>query len=112
MKTYRIAVLPGDGIGPEIVLEAVKVLGVVAERAGVHFEMEEGFVGGAAYDRFGTPLPEEVMELALASDAVLLGAVGGPKWGPPRLQRPAGAGSPRPAIRSRPLREPPSGRRL
>jgi len=66
----------------EIVREAVKVLGGVAERAGVRFEMEEGFVGGAAYDRFGTPLPDPVMELALASDAVLLGAVGGPKWEP------------------------------
>ena len=82
MRKYRIAVLPGDGIGPEIVREAVKVLGVVAERAGVRFEMEEGFVGGAAYDRFGTPLPDQVMELALSSDAVLLGAVGGPKWEP------------------------------
>jgi 3-isopropylmalate dehydrogenase len=80
MRNYRIAVLPGDGIGPEIIQEAVKVLGVVAERAGVRFEMEEGFVGGAAYDRFGTPLPDQVMELALACDAVLLGAVGGPKW--------------------------------
>jgi 3-isopropylmalate dehydrogenase len=80
MRQYRIAVLPGDGIGPEIVREAVKVLGVVAERAGVRFTMEEGFVGGAAYDRFGTPLPDEVMQLALSSDAVFLGAVGGPKW--------------------------------
>jgi 3-isopropylmalate dehydrogenase len=80
MKTYRIAVLPGDGIGPEIVREAVKVLGVVAERSGVRFDLQEGLVGGAAYDRFGTPLPEEVMDMALASDAVLLGAVGGPKW--------------------------------
>ena len=80
MKSYRIAVLPGDGIGPEIVREAVKVLGVVAERTGVRFDLQEGLVGGAAYDRFGTPLPEEVMQLALASDAVLLGAVGGPKW--------------------------------
>jgi len=82
MKSYRIAVLPGDGIGPEIMREAVKILGVVAERAGVRFDIEEGFVGGAAYDRFGTPLPDPVMELALASDAVLLGAVGGPKWEP------------------------------
>jgi 3-isopropylmalate dehydrogenase len=82
MKSYRIAVLPGDGIGPEIVREARKVLDVVAARAGVRFEMEEGFVGGAAYDRFGTPLPDPVMELALSSDAVLLGAVGGPKWEP------------------------------
>ncbi|MEK6535526.1 MAG: 3-isopropylmalate dehydrogenase [Thermodesulfobacteriota bacterium] len=80
MKPYRIAVLPGDGIGPEIVREAVKVLGVVAERTGVRFDLHEGLVGGGAYDRFGTPLPDETMQLALASDAVLLGAVGGPKW--------------------------------
>ena len=80
MKPYRIVVLPGDGIGPEIVREAVKVLGVVAERTGVRLDLQEGLVGGGAYDRFGTPLPEEVMQRALASDAVLLGAVGGPKW--------------------------------
>jgi 3-isopropylmalate dehydrogenase len=80
MKSYRIAVLPGDGIGPEIVREALKVLGVVAERSGLRFDLQEGLVGGAAYDHFGTPLPEEVMQRALASDAVLLGAVGGPKW--------------------------------
>jgi 3-isopropylmalate dehydrogenase len=80
MKTYRIAVFPGDGIGPEIIREAVKVLGVVSERTGVRFELQEGLVGGAAYDRFGTPLPDEMLALALASDAVLLGAVGGPKW--------------------------------
>jgi 3-isopropylmalate dehydrogenase len=82
MKNYHIAVLPGDGIGPEIMEEAKKILGVVAKRAGVQFEMEEGLVGGAAYDRYGTPLPEAVMKMAAASDAVLLGAVGGPKWEP------------------------------
>lgn len=82
MKKYRIAVLPGDGIGPEVIREARKVLDVVAERAGVNFETEEGLVGGIAYDRYGTPLPDHVMELAAASDAVLLGAVGGPKWEP------------------------------
>ncbi len=80
MKPYRIAVLPGDGIGPEIVREALKVLGIVAERSGVRFDLQEALVGGAAYDRFETPLPDETMQLALASDAVLLGAVGGPKW--------------------------------
>ena len=80
MKPYRIAVLPGDGIGPEIVREALKVLGIVAERSGVQFDLQEALVGGAAYDRFETPLPDETMQLALASDAVLLGAVGGPKW--------------------------------
>ena len=82
MKQHRIAVFPGDGIGPEIVREALKVLGVIAERTGARFDLQEGLVGGAAYDRFGTPLPEEVMQLALSSDAVLLGAVGGPKWEP------------------------------
>jgi 3-isopropylmalate dehydrogenase len=82
MKQYRIAVLPGDGIGPEIVREAMKVLDVVAANAGVRFMMEEGLVGGAAYDQYGVPLPDHVMELALASDTVLLGAVGGPKWEP------------------------------
>jgi len=80
MRQYHIAVLPGDGIGPEIIREARKVLDVVAAQAGVRFGMEEGLVGGAAYDRYGTPLPEAVMEMAAASDAVLLGAVGGPKW--------------------------------
>jgi 3-isopropylmalate dehydrogenase len=82
MKEYRIAVLPGDGIGPEIMREARKVLDVVAARSGVRFEMQEGLVGGAAYDRFGTPLPEDVLKMVVASDAVLLGAVGGPKWEP------------------------------
>ena len=52
MKPYRIAVLPGDGIGPEIVREALKVLGIVAERSGVQFDLQEALVGGAAYDRF------------------------------------------------------------
>ncbi len=82
MKEYRIMVLPGDGIGPEIMGEARKVLDVVAERSDVRFIMEEGLVGGAAYDRFGTPLPGDVLAKAVASDAVLLGAVGGPKWEP------------------------------
>jgi 3-isopropylmalate dehydrogenase len=82
MREFRIAVLPGDGIGPEIIREATKVLDVVAVRAGVRFGMEEGLVGGAAYDRYGVPLPDPVMKLALGSDAVLLGAVGGPKWEP------------------------------
>ncbi len=82
MRQYRIAVLPGDGIGPEIMGEARKVLDVVAGCSGVRFVMEEGLVGGAAYDRYGTPLPEDVLAMAVASDAVLLGAVGGPKWEP------------------------------
>jgi len=82
MRSCRIAVLPGDGIGPEIVREARKILEVVAKGAGVRIAMEEGLIGGIAYDRRGTPLPEETLKLALESDAVLLGAVGGPKWEP------------------------------
>jgi 3-isopropylmalate dehydrogenase len=79
-QTYRIAVLPGDGIGPEIVAEAVKVLSLVAEQAGVTFEFSYGRIGGIAIDTDGTPLPEETLAMAKQSDAVLLGAVGGPKW--------------------------------
>ncbi|MBB6053568.1 3-isopropylmalate dehydrogenase [Armatimonas rosea] len=72
----KVAVLPGDGIGPEIVAEAVRVLRVVAP----DIELTEALVGGAAYDATGHPLPPETLELCKASDAVLLGAVGGPKW--------------------------------
>ncbi len=78
--TYTIAVLPGDGIGPEIVAEAVKVLSLVAERKGVTFNIVHGRIGGAAIDEDGTPLPDETLRIAKAADAVLLGAVGGPKW--------------------------------
>ena len=76
----KIAILPGDGVGPEIVAEAVKVLGTVARRFGHDFEMTEYPVGGAAYDRCGDCLPETTLAACKAADAVLLGAVGGPKW--------------------------------
>ncbi len=76
----EIAVLPGDGIGPEIVAEAVKVLCAVARRFGHRFEMKEYAVGGAAYDRCGDCLPDETLAACKAADAILLGAVGGPKW--------------------------------
>jgi len=76
----RLAVLPGDGIGPEIVAEAVKVLKTVEEKSGVQFELEEYIVGGIAIDQTGNPLPQETLDACLKSDAVLLGAVGGPKW--------------------------------
>lgn len=76
----KIALLPGDGIGPETVSEAVKVMGVIGERYGIDFKLEKGLVGGAAIDQVGDPLPEEALELCKRSDAVLLGAVGGPKW--------------------------------
>ncbi len=80
MGNYKIAVLAGDGIGPEITGEAVKVLKEVGRKFGHDFVFEEGLVGGAAYDAAGHPLPRETMDLCHASDAILLGAVGGPKW--------------------------------
>lgn len=76
----KIAVLPGDGIGREIVPEAQKVLDVVADIYNLKFEYKEGLIGGAAIDATGEPLPEETVKLCQESDAVILGAVGGPKW--------------------------------
>ncbi|MDT8384107.1 MAG: 3-isopropylmalate dehydrogenase [Gammaproteobacteria bacterium] len=78
--TKKIAVLPGDGIGPEIVAEAVKVLERLRDNFGLAIEMEEAPVGGAGYDAAGHPLPADTLALAKASDAILLGAVGGYKW--------------------------------
>lgn len=77
---FKIAVLPGDGIGVEIVPEAVKALKMVGKLFGHEFAFEEALVGGAALDAFGVGLPEETLKLCLNSDAVLLGAIGGPKW--------------------------------
>jgi 3-isopropylmalate dehydrogenase len=76
----KIAVLPGDGIGPEIVGEAVKVLEALRDRFGLRIEMEHGYIGGAGYDQEGHPLPPSTLKIAKAADAVLLGAVGGYKW--------------------------------
>ncbi|MGW8227557.1 MAG: 3-isopropylmalate dehydrogenase [Gammaproteobacteria bacterium] len=78
--TKKIAVLPGDGIGQEIVAEAVKVIACLQQDYGLQVELEEALVGGAAYDDSGSPLPESTMQLAREADAVLLGAVGGYKW--------------------------------
>jgi 3-isopropylmalate dehydrogenase len=78
----RILVLPGDGIGPEIVAEAVKVLDALVGSYGLDVELDEGLIGGAGYDAAGHPLPEATLEMAREADAVLLGAVGGPKWEP------------------------------
>ena len=84
----KIAVLAGDGIGPEIVAEAVKVLKALASD-GLELELEQAPFGGAGYDAFGDPLPESTLTLAKAADAVLCGAVGGPKYDAlPRAQRP------------------------
>ncbi|MET0068829.1 MAG: 3-isopropylmalate dehydrogenase [Candidatus Thiodiazotropha sp.] len=78
----KILVLPGDGIGPEIVAEAVKVLAKLRDAHDLDIDLDEALVGGAAIDATGGPLPEATLELAREADAILLGAVGGPKWEP------------------------------
>ena len=77
---YNIALLKGDGIGPEIVDSAVKVLKEIANKYGHEFNFTSYLIGGAALDEYGIPLPQETIDGCLASDSVLLGAVGGPKW--------------------------------
>lgn len=77
---YNIAVIKGDGIGPEIVTEAMKALDVVGEKFGHTFHYTECYAGGNAIDAFGIPLPQKTLDVCKASDSVLLGAVGGPKW--------------------------------
>ena len=78
-----IAVLPGDGIGPEVINESIKILEAVGNRFGHDFQIESGRVGGNAIDDFGTPLPQETIDTCNASDAILFGAVGGLKWDDP-----------------------------
>ena len=78
--TYKICLLPGDGIGPEIIAEGVKVLNAVGAKYDTAFEYADALIGGAAIDATGEPLPQATLEAARASDAVLLAAVGGPKW--------------------------------
>lgn len=80
MSSYKIAVLPGDGIGPEVMDAALKVLDAVGDQEGVKFEYEYAQVGGCAIDATGSPLSKETLDMCQRSDAVLLGAVGGPKW--------------------------------
>ena len=80
VKTYRIAWLPGDGIGRDVTEVALLVLRAVADVLGFAVQVSEHAAGGVAIDRFGAPLPDETLEACRASDAVLLGAVGGPRW--------------------------------
>lgn len=80
MADFKIALIKGDGIGPEIVNGAVTVLDAVAKKYGHVFNYTEVDMGGCAIDKFGTPLPQETVDICKASDSVLLGAVGGPKW--------------------------------
>jgi 3-isopropylmalate dehydrogenase len=86
MKTANLVLLPGDGIGPEIVAEAQKVLERVAARFGHKFVFSTHLIGGAAIDATGGSLPKATVDACQASDAVLLGAVGGPKWDDPRAK--------------------------
>lgn len=82
MTTYKIALLPGDGIGQEVIAETKTVLEKLEKKFAFSFEFETANVGGTAYDESGTPLPEATLKLAQDADSVLLGAVGGPKWEP------------------------------
>lgn len=83
-----IAILPGDGIGPEVVAQGTLVLREVARRFGHSFDHREALFGGCAIDAVGAPLPAETLALCREADAILLGAVGGPKWDPPAKPRP------------------------
>jgi len=76
----KIAILPGDGIGPEVMKEAAKVLKVARNRFSLEFEYDPADVGGCAIDKYGTALPEETLGVCDSSDAILFGSVGGPKW--------------------------------
>ena len=78
--SYKIAVLPGDGIGPEVMHEGIQVLRQVAQLYNFDVELEESIVGGASIDAHGKPLTDTVLKMAKQSDAVMLGAMGGPKW--------------------------------
>ncbi|MFO7731595.1 MAG: 3-isopropylmalate dehydrogenase [Spirochaetia bacterium] len=79
-SSFKIAVLPGDGIGPEVMEAAQGVLAAVSKKFNLQFEFNHGLIGGAALDAEGTPLPEDTLKLCRSADAVLLGSVGGPKW--------------------------------
>ncbi len=78
--TYNIAVLAGDGIGPEVVGQAVRVLGIISRKENAEFILHEGLIGAVAIDRTGNPLPDDTINLCRRSDAILLGAVGHPKY--------------------------------
>ena len=77
---YRIALIPGDGIGPEVIAETTKVLDKVGKKFNMTFQYEEADAGGIAIDKYGEPLPQKTIDITKASDSVLLGAVGGWKW--------------------------------
>ena len=80
MSTFNIAIIQGDGIGPEVTTAAMNVLTKIGERYGHKFNFTQSICGGCAYDKYGEPLPKESLDICLASDSVLLGAVGGPQY--------------------------------
>ena len=80
MATHKLLLLPGDGIGPEVMAEVTRLIGWMNTRGLGRFDTEQGLVGGAAYDARGVAIAEETMRQAHAADAVIFGAVGGPKW--------------------------------
>ena len=77
---FKIVTISGDGIGPEVVKQAVKVLKAVSAKYNISFEIKEALLGGVAIDEKGTPLPEETIDICSVSDGIILGAVGGPRW--------------------------------
>ncbi len=83
---FNLAVLPGDGVGPEIIEEAVRALQAVGDRFGHNFDLQYGLIGGAAIDETDVALPQDTLKMCQKSDAVLLGAVGGPKWDNPKAK--------------------------
>ena len=80
IKKRKILLLPGDGIGPEVVAEVKKIIEWFNKNKSLDFETEDGLVGGASYEKYKKPITDEVFYKALESEAVILGAVGGPKW--------------------------------
>lgn len=83
---FKIAVLPGDGVGPDVIREGMRVLEAVGTRFKHQFDFRQGFIGGISIDRFGSALTQETLSICRSSDAVLLGAVGGPKWDDPNAR--------------------------
>ena len=83
---FDIAVLPGDGVGPEVMAEALKVLQIIEMKFKHNFQLHDGLIGGIAMDTLGTPLSEETLDTCKRCDAVLLGSVGGYKWDEPQAK--------------------------
>lgn len=81
MSAFKITVLPGDGIGPEVIAQAVRVLKVLTAKTDLKLELKEYDFGGIAIDNHGNPLPDETLAACMSADAILMGSVGGPKWG-------------------------------